>query len=353
MTSKSQEELVGKAKETFTSNPITNNQLAGKPTPLALAGALLIAVGVGLYTAGALAGALRALFLQSVLSRSVIELVLWYSALPIVVGAMFFLADLRTVSRKRAAKQLVDSELENQNVTVALTAYNDELSIAASVQDFLSQKNVVRVIVISNNSSDKTEANALAAGAIVFNEPEQGYGACVRRAMREAAVFDDTAIVAICEGDMTFRAYDLDKMVPYLRHSDVVNGTRIVETLQERATQITMFMHYGNLAVAKLLELKYFGDATLTDVGTTFKLLRRDKALQLLPLLSEPVNLEFNPYLMEQAIRAGFRFVEVPITFHQRVGVSKGGNISNSVAIKVGTRMILGILIGWRRIIVR
>ena len=163
MTSQSQEELVVKANETSASLPITTNQLAGKPTPLALAGALLIAVGVGLYTVGALAGALRALFLQSVLSRSAIELVLWYSALPIVIGAIFFLADLRTVSRKRAAKQLVDSALENQNVTVALTAYNDELSIAASVQDFLNQKNVTRVIVISNNSSDKTEANALAA----------------------------------------------------------------------------------------------------------------------------------------------------------------------------------------------
>jgi hypothetical protein len=41
--------------------------------------------------------------------------------------------------------------------------------------------------------------------------------------------------------------------------------------------------------------------------------------------------------------------VECPITFHQRVGVSKGGNINNARGLKVGLRMIMGIVIDWRR----
>ena len=129
---------------------------------------------------------------------------------------------------------------------------------------------MARVIVVSNNSKDRTEDVARAAGAIVFNETEQGYGACVKRAITEAANHADTDIVVLCEGDMTFRAYDLDKMAPYLLHADIVNGTRIVEGLQESETQVTTFMHYGNLAVAKLLELKYFGDATLTEGSPPF-----------------------------------------------------------------------------------
>lgn len=324
--------------------------VTGKRTNFALAGVLLVLVGMLAYLLAAGAGLLRFVLFHSLIPREWIEWVLWYSALPIVLGTLLFLMDLRTVSRKRASRSLVMNNLANTKITVALTAYNDELSIAAAVKDFQSHPDVVRVIVVSNNSTDRTEENAREAGAIVFNELEQGYGACVRRAIREASAHADTEVVAICEGDMTFRAFDLDKMVPYLNHADLVNGTRIVEALQERSTQITLFMHYGNLAVAKLLELKYFGDATLTDVGTTYKLFRREKAIELLPELSEKVNLEFNPYLMEKAISSGFRFVEVPITFHQRVGVSKGGNISNKVAVRVGVRMIRGILFGWERL---
>lgn len=321
---------------------------AGKVTWAALSGFFMVITGIAIYLVGALGGLLRFLLFRELIRKEWVEVVLWYSALPIVVGCTLFLFDLRLVARKRRERRLTEQDLPGEKVTVALTAYNDELSIAAAVKDFLDHPRVARVIVVSNNSQDATEENARAAGAIVVNESEQGYGACVRRAIAEACSYDDTDIVAITEGDMTFRAYDLDKMIPYLRHADIVNGTRIVEALQQRDTQITLFMHYGNLAVAKLLELKYFGDATLTDVGTTYKVLRKSAALALLPKLQSKVNLEFNPFLMEQAIRSGLRFVEVPITFHQRVGLSKGGNISNRVALGVGSRMIRGILFGWR-----
>ncbi len=40
--------------------------------------------------------------------------------------------------------------------------------------------------------------------------------------------------------------------------------------------------------------------------------------------------------------------IECPITFHERVGVSKGGNTNNWRALQVGMRMIGGIVFGWR-----
>jgi len=44
----------------------------------------------------------------------------------------------------------------------------------------------------------------------------------------------------------------------------------------------------------------------------------------------------------------GFEMVECPVTFHSRVGVSKGGNTNNLRALKVGAAMMLGIIAGWR-----
>jgi hypothetical protein len=70
----------------------------------------------------------------------------------------------------------------------------------------------------------------------------------------------------------------------------------------------------------------------------------------LLRRLDPAVNLEFNAHLLDVALQSDLAVVECPITFHPRVGVSKGGNTSNWRALRVGCRMMLGIVLGWRRI---
>jgi len=154
-------------------------------------------------------------------------------------------------------------------------------------------------------------------------------------------------LTVLCEGDMTFRAADIDKFMAYIPHADIVNGTRIVEQLRESRTQLTTFMYYGNFFVGKLLEAKHLGQGTFTDVGTTYKLCRNSALRTLLPALDPAVNLEFNAHFMDVSLDHAIPMVECPITFHRRVGASKGGNASNARAFKVGVRMILGITFAW------
>jgi len=52
---------------------------------------------------------------------------------------------------------------------------------------------------------------------------------------------------------------------------------------------------------------------------------------------------------MDAVLANGFTIVECPITFHPRVGISKGGNTDNLRALRVGLRMIRGITFGWER----
>ena len=230
-----------------------------------------------------------------------------------------------------------------------LTAYNDEDSIKDAVNDFKTHPLVKRVIVISNNSTDNTLAWATQAGAIAYSETNQGYGACVHRALSEGLKFDDTELTVLCEGDMTFSAYDITKLLAYVSHADIVNGTRIVEQLRDKDTQLSTFMFYGNFFVAKLLEIKHLGNATFTDVGTTYKLCRNTALKIMLPKLDNQINLEFNPYFLDRALENGFKIIECPITFHKRIGLSKGGNVNNLVALKLGLKMIRGILIDWKK----
>jgi len=216
------------------------------------------------------------------------------------------------------------------------------------VWDFKTHPRVKRVIVIDNNSRDRTAEEARLAGADVITELRPGYGRCVFRALTEGSRLLDTEFTLLCEGDMTFRAYDIDKFLAYLPHADIVNGTRIVEQLREPETQLTTFMYYGNFFVGKLLEAKHAGLGTFTDVGTTYKLCRNVVLRRLLPMLDPSVNLEFNAHFLDTSLSCGVRIVECPITFHKRVGVSKGGNTNNRRALKVGLSMIAGILLSWK-----
>lgn len=317
--------------------------------PLLLFGVLLLISGLFLYfAAGALATLLLVLGHAGALQRTAPYALLSGGA-AVLSGVVLILTDLfLLLPFKRQRRLVAFDELPNRCLTVVLTAYNDELSIGESVKDFLSHPLVRRVIVVDNNSKDATAHIASEAGATVVVEKEPGYGKCVMRALKEGFAHKDTGLTLLCEGDMTFRAFDIDKFMAYIPHSEIVNGTRIVEQLRDRDTQLTTFMYYGNFAVGKLLEAKYLGQGTFTDVGTTYKLCRNTALARLLPNLNSDINLEFNAHFLDMALRNRISLVECPITFHKRMGISKGGNTNNLKAMRVGLRMIMGIILSWK-----
>ena len=318
------------------------------PVPLMLYGVLSAALGFGLYVCGLVVSTLRFL-VGGAGSQALANPVLYFSGIPVLLGAILVAAELMfQLPRKRANRRVSVNPVSDSHLTVVLTAYNDVASIGAAVSDFLTHPMVRRVLVVDNNSIDGTRQAANLAGATVFREDAPGYGQCVYRALTEALRYTDTELVLLCEGDMTFRAHDIEKFLAYVPHAEIVNGTRIVEQLRDRDTQLSTFIYYGNFAVGKLLELKHIGRGTFTDVGTTYKLCRTRALGRLLPRLDPRVNLEFNAHFLDKALESGIDLVECPITFFARVGRSKGGNVSDARALKVGLRMIAGLLFGWR-----
>ena len=310
-------------------------------------GFLITVVAVGLYLLGVtVAAAQRLIGLDQFISRQLV----WVSGAPLLVGIVLVALDALVLApRRRGGRGIFDDPVPDRHVTVVLTAYNDEESIGQAVDDFAAHPLVTRVLVIDNNSRDSTAAVAEEHGAIVHKEMKPGYGRCVYRALMEAAAFTDTHLVALCEGDMTFRASDLEKLVAYSQHAHVINGTRIVEQLRSPTTQLTSFMFYGNFVVAKVLELKHLGRGTISDVGTTYKICRSETLRARLTMFDPSINLEFNAHFLDRVLGSDLRLVEVPITFYPRVGASKGGNTSNRRAALVGLRMLAGILLGWGR----
>ena len=229
-----------------------------------------------------------------------------------------------------------------KHLTVVMPAYNESEGIEQAVRGFLALPEVFEVVVVDNNSKDDTAEKASRAGARVVLETQQGYGFACRRALVEAK----TPYVAIVESDNTFWPSDIGKFLAYIQEFDVVFGTRTSRSCIWAGANMGHFLRYGNCAVAKYLEYLHNGPC-LTDVGCTYKVLRREVIEDVAPFW-QIGNSAFSPELMMLCIRRGWRCVEIPVNYGARVGVSK---ITGSFkkAFKLGLRMI--VLITQRRFI--
>src|SRR5688572_8096503 len=141
--------------------------------PFLLWGGLILILGLTIYLLGVLLSIVRLLIPLGPSAEEWIQSIIWYSGVPTTVGLLLCLIDLIfMLGRKRKCPRWVEGneggELQRSTLTVVLTAYNDEEGIAASVADFRNHPLVERVIVVSNNSSDRTAERAAEAGGIVY-----------------------------------------------------------------------------------------------------------------------------------------------------------------------------------------
>ena len=225
----------------------------------------------------------------------------------------------------------------SREVTVVMPAYNEQDAIARVVKQFLAIPLVAEVVVVDNNSKDETAARATAAGARVVLETQQGYGFACRRALMESK----TEWAILVESDETFHAKDVNKFVAYCGDFDVIFGTRTSKSCIWEGANMGWFLRYGNWAVAKYLEYLHNGPC-LTDVGCTYKMLRRS-VIEDISKLWQVGDSSFSPELMVLSIRRRWRCVEIPVNYGSRTGISKITGSFNK-AFRLGWRMIFLIM---------
>lgn len=236
-----------------------------------------------------------------------------------------------------------------KSVAVVLTAYDDEASIGLAVDEFRGRPQIRDVIVVDNNSTDRTAAVATERGATVVREPRQGYGYACIAGMRYALEHTSDDIIVLCEGDMTFYGDDLAKFLPYMADCDLVVGTRNTRTLTREGTQMDWFMAWGNLFLAIMIRFRYWdwtflGRVQLTDVGCTYRAIRRDALTLIIDRLTVGSH-HFSPHMILVALQQYFAVIEVPIKFRARVGTSKGAGGDRRRAIGVGLAMMWSIAV--------
>ena len=281
----------------------------------------------------------------------------------ILVDAVWLIIALGFAFKRKSYKTDIElhylQNYENQipNVCVMIPTYNEEENIESVVKGFFSQDYVKKVIVVDNNSSDQTVEIAKKNGATVIGKKvNKGHTDSCIIGFRES-LKTDANIIGFSDADGTFSPNDLEKMIPYLKNCDMVVGTRQVQTLTEKGNQNSMFYVWGNLFLAKLLQIKYFslahfGIVQLTDVGCSYRVIRREALLKIIEELTnpkdkailDPKNWLFSLYMTMLAIEKDLKIVEVPLTFRKRFGVSKSEVTKKSKGIKFGLKFLWFIL---------
>lgn len=213
-----------------------------------------------------------------------------------------------------------------QVIKVIIPAYNEQNSIGKVIQDIPASW-VQEVVVVNNNSSDHTVKHAQEAGATVLQEPRQGYGfACLRGIEYVSQQPEPPDIVVFMDADYSDHPEELPQVVaPIIEdNADLVIGSRALGK-RERGS-MTFPQRFGNWLATRLLRWLY--GAHFTDLGP-FRAIRY-KALTQLEMKDQTYGWTVEMQL--KAAKLGLRCTEVPVSYRQRIGVSKvSGTVKGTI----------------------
>jgi len=210
-------------------------------------------------------------------------------------------------------------------IKVVIPAYNEEKSIGKVIKEI--PNSVDEIIVVNNNSTDNTEAIAKKAGATVLNESQKGYGyACLKGMDYMENQKIKPEIVVFLDGDYSDCPEELTKLVKPIIEDDIdlVIGAR-VKYLRE-AKSMTPQQIFGNWLATTLMKVMF--NAKFTDLGP-FRAIKYDKLLEL-GMVDKTYGWTIEMQL--KSIKHNFTYIEVPVKYKQRIGVSKvSGTVKGTI----------------------
>ena len=198
-------------------------------------------------------------------------------------------------------------------VSVIIPTHNEAQAIGRVLAD-LPANLVTEVIVVDSNSIDGTPNLARGMGAQVIQEPRRGYG---RACLTGLANTQNPDVVVFLDGDYSDRPSELPMMLaPILEgRADITLGSRLSGKSKRRA--LPWHQSFGNRLAAGLIGLLY--GVKVSDLGP----FRAGRADVLHALALEEATYGWAVEMILKGALAGFRIVEVPVSYYPRIGKSK------------------------------
>ncbi len=221
-------------------------------------------------------------------------------------------------------------------IDAVIPALNEAGSIAQVVGRLRNQQAALleSIVVVDNGSTDGTGDIARQAGANVVREERRGYGYACKAGVLAAR---EAGVIVLLDGDAADDPDDLPRLLEPLLNgeADLVVGSRTLGSREPGSMTVQQVL--GNRLAAWLMRNIY--GVRVSDMGP-FRAIRRS---DLLALDMQEMSYGWSVEMMVKAARAGYRYREVPVKYHRRIGVSKvGGTLRGS--LKAGWHIISTVL---------
>ena len=222
-------------------------------------------------------------------------------------------------------------------VVVIIPAFNEENAVGKVIAD-IPQDEVDEIIVVNNNSRDKTSEVALDKGATVLDEPRQGYGrACLKGMEYVAAKKLLPETIVFLDADYSDYPHQMIDMIRPIQNNqvDFVVGSRALGNREKRAMTIPQVV--GNWIATRMLKWMY--EVNYTDLGP-FRAIRYSS---LVALNMKDKTYGWTVEMQAKAAKMNLRYAEIPVDYRKRIGKSKvSGTIKGTVL--AGYKIITTIL---------
>jgi glycosyltransferase involved in cell wall biosynthesis len=216
--------------------------------------------------------------------------------------------------------------MSKPSIGVIIPAFNEEHAVGLVVDEI--PKHLVReIVVVDNNSTDKTALVAAEHGATALSEKRQGYGwACTKAIAYFQASASTPDIVVFLDADHSDYPEEMvDVLKPILEDGyDMVIGSRALG--QRESGSMTQQQVFGNWLATTLMH--WFYGIRFTDLGP-FRAIRFDK---LLALKMSEMTYGWTVEMQVKAAKQGMKCCEVPVNYRQRIGFSKvSGTVKGTI----------------------
>ncbi len=223
----------------------------------------------------------------------------------------------RREHKRRRDIGLMKETLENFSTQIVIAALNEEQGIGLTIAELSENVQAQRILVVDGNSRDKTVQIAKDHGADILFQDGTGKGDAISKAVGH--IDSSVDYVILTDADYTYPAEYVPAMIGILErnsHIGMVCGNRFGKKTEENALRSSFYFGNRVLAFAHTL----LNGVALTDPLTGLRVIRAE-ILRSWAVKSKGFDVEVE--LNNQVERKGYKTIEVPIRYRQRLGEKK------------------------------
>ncbi len=224
---------------------------------------------------------------------------------------------MSTVAQTTPAPPRGSERPQTPLVSVVIPCLNEEQNIEQCVSAARAALARVEgggeVIVVDNDSEDRSAELAEAAGARVIHEPRRGYGSAYLAGFAAAG----GEYIVMADADLTYDFEEIPRFVAELeKGAELLMGDRM-ENIHPGAMP-WLHRYIGNPLLSGLLNVLF--RTGVSDAHCGMRALRRDV---LEPLDLRTTAMQFASEMVIRASKEDLKIAELPIEYHPRGGESK------------------------------